>query len=102
VDGVVTCTGIKEKKGSFEYRFSLSRKFAPLIIEKGSVCINGISLTAFNVKKKSFTVALIPYTMEHTNMGMVKVNDKVNIEYDLIGKYLLRTLSLSKDFKKVP
>ena len=64
------------------------------MIEKGSVCINGISLTAFNVKKKTFTVAIIPFTFEHTNIKEVKPGDAVNLEFDLIGKYLLRRLTM--------
>ena len=93
-DAVVTCTGIQEKKGSWEYEFSFARKFAELVIEKGSVCVNGISLTAFSVKKKNFKVAIIPYTYEHTNIKAVRKDEVVNIEFDIIGKYVLRRLSL--------
>jgi riboflavin synthase len=67
-----------------------------LIIEKGSVCVNGISLTAFDVKKKSLRVAIIPYTHEHTNIKTVQKGDVVNIEFDLLGKYILRKLSLKE------
>lgn len=94
VDRTSTCIGIKERKGSREFEFSLDKKFAALVIEKGSVCVNGISLTAFNVKKRSFTVAVIPYTFEHTNIKTVVKNSVVNIEFDMVGKYLLRSLSL--------
>lgn len=93
-DGTVVCEKIKEKNGSREFRFSLPGKFAELVIEKGSVCLNGISLTAFDVRKKSFCVAVIPYTFEHTNISIVQPGDKVNIEFDVLGKYLLRRLSL--------
>ena len=88
VDTVVTCIKRKEKKGSWEFEFEFNKKFAELIIEKGSICINGISLTAFNVKKKSFSVAIIPYTFEHTNIKMVQKGDFVNLEFDMIGKYI--------------
>jgi len=98
VQGHVDTTGIckirKEKNGSWEYEFEIQKKYADLIIEKGSISLNGISLTIFNVKKKSFKVAIIPYTFEHTNIKMVSIGDKVNIEFDIIGKYLLRRLSL--------
>jgi riboflavin synthase len=67
-----------------------------LIIEKGSVCINGISLTAYGVKKKSFKAAIIPYTYEHTNIKSVQRGNLVNIEFDLIGKYILRRLTLKE------
>ncbi len=92
VDATATCIARKDKKGSWEFEFVFSKKFAELIIEKGSVCINGISLTAFDVKKKSFKVAIIPYTFEHTNIKVVQKGDIVNIEFDLIGKYVLRKI----------
>lgn len=94
VDATATCTEIKEIQGSRELEFSFPKKFSELVIEKGSICVNGISLTAFGVKKKSFKVAIIPYTYEHTNIKAVQKGDAVNIEFDLIGKYILRKLSL--------
>lgn len=94
VDAVAICRKIVEKDGSWEYVFEFSKKFAALIIEKGSIAVNGISLTAFNVKKKNFTVAVIPYTFEHTNIKEIKEGSRVNLEFDMIGKYLLRKLSL--------
>jgi riboflavin synthase len=96
VDTTATCTKRKEKTGSWEFGFAFPKKFAELIIEKGSVCVNGISFTAFNVKRKKFTVAIIPFTFEHTNIKDVQEGDIVNLEFDLIGKYLLRRLSLSE------
>ena len=93
-DTVATCTSVKERKGSWEFEFAFPRKFAGLVIEKGSVCINGISLTAFDVENKSFKVAIIPYTYEHTNIKTVRRGEVVNIEFDIIGKYVLRRLSL--------
>jgi riboflavin synthase len=97
VDTTGTCLHRKEKNGSWEFEFEFPPKFAELVIEKGSVCLNGISLTAFHVKKKKFTVAIIPYTYEHTNIQYIQPGDTVNIEFDLIGKYLLRRLSLMKE-----
>ncbi len=92
VDATATCKKIKGKDGSYELRFSFPEKFAPLVIEKGSISINGISLTIFNVKKHSFTIAVIPYTWEHTNLKFLKQGDKVNIEFDMLGKYINRYL----------
>jgi riboflavin synthase len=77
-----------------EYNFAFPEKFAPFIIEKGSVNVNGISLTCFNITNDSFTVAIIPYTFEHTNMSSLKKGDRVNIEWDVVGKYVVRTLEI--------
>jgi riboflavin synthase len=96
VDAVATCVERKELNGSREFTFEFPRQFSHLIIEKGSVTINGISLTLFNVKKKSFTVAIIPFTFKHTNIGTVFIGDEVNLEFDLIGKYVSRIAQLKK------
>ena len=96
VDATGRCTRIKSKKGSWEIEIRYPGKMAALLVEKGSVCVNGISLTAFNVKRKKFTVAIIPFTYENTNIQYLREGDDVNLEFDLVGKYLLRTLSLSK------
>ncbi len=94
VDATAICIKRKEKKGSWEFEFRFPKKFAGLVIEKGSICVNGISLTAFDVKRKSFRVAIIPYTYDHTSIKELQEGDSVNLEFDIIGKYLLRTLSL--------
>ncbi len=94
VDCTATCERVVEKNGSWEYDFSIPEKFGALIIEKGSISLNGISLTIFNVSKSGFTVAIIPYTYEHTNMQQLKEKDLVNIEFDLLGKYVQRMLEL--------
>jgi len=96
VDCTARCEKIKSRDGSHEIEFSFPKKFASLVIEKGSVCIDGISLTAFGVKKATFNVVIIPYTYEHTNFKYLKEGDDVNLEFDLIGKYILRKLSLEK------
>lgn len=96
VDATATCVKRKEKKGSWEFSFVFDKKYALLLIEKGSVCLNGISLTVFNVKKNKFTVAIIPYTFEHTNMQQLQENDTVNIEFDVIGKYVQRYIAQQK------
>ncbi len=90
VDTVGKCIEVIEKQGSWEYIISFDKNFAKLIIEKGSISLNGISLTIFNITDNSFTVAIIPYTFEHTNMHTLQVNDLVNIEFDMIGKYVNR------------
>ena len=94
VDTIGLCKKIKEENGSCELEFEFAKKFAELAIEKGSICINGISLTAFDVKKKTFKVAIIPYTWQNTNLQYIKEKDTVNLEFDLIGKYITRKLSL--------
>ena len=84
------------KNGSWEFEFEFPGKFAELIIEKGSICVNGISLTAFKVGKKKFRVAIIPYTFDHTNMQSLQKNDIVNLEFDVVGKYILRSIKVGK------
>jgi riboflavin synthase len=96
VDTVGTCIGYEEKNGSWEYVLEIDEKFAPLIIEKGSIALNGISLTIFNITHTSFTVAIIPYTYEHTNMHTLALDDKVNVEFDMVGKYVGRMQELNK------
>ena len=95
VDCVANCIRKKEMNGSWVYTFEFDKKFAALIIEKGSICINGVSLTAFNVRKRKFTVAIIPYTFEHTNFFTIEKNSIVNIEFDVFGKYIQRMQSVS-------
>ncbi len=92
VDCAALCTAVIEKAGSYEYTFEFDKKFSSLIIEKGSVSVNGISLTCFNITESSFTTAIIPYTYEHTNIKSVKINTPVNIEFDMLGKYVERIL----------
>lgn len=95
VDTTATCISIVDKNGSRLCRFQYPENYMHLIIEKGSVCINGISLTCFDLAKNEFSVAIIPYTWEHTNIGSLKISDKVNIEFDLIGKYVQRGRELN-------
>jgi riboflavin synthase len=98
VDTTGVCRKIKDKNGSHEFEFEFPKNFAPLIIEKGSICVNGISLTAFGVKKTSFKVAIIPYTYQHTNLQHIQENVKVNLEFDLFGKYIERYLHIRKSY----
>lgn len=90
VDDKALCVAHEAEETQHRYTFKIQDKFAPLIIEKGSVCVNGISLTCFNVLGNTFQVAIIPYTFEHTNIHQVEVGSLVNIEFDVIGKYVLR------------
>ena len=96
VDTVGKCVEAITKDGSWEYTISFDKKFSSLIIEKGSICLNGISLTIFNITDTTFTVAIIPYTFEHTNMHTLKVGVEVNLEFDMIGKYVNRMNSHTK------
>ena len=90
VDDIAKCVDMKMNEGSWIFTFSFNEKFKNLIIEKGSICINGVSLTVFNVTKNSFDVTIIPYTYDNTNFNKINIGDIVNIEYDMIGKYLAR------------
>ncbi|HTI93597.1 MAG TPA: riboflavin synthase [Puia sp.] len=92
VDATATCLERTDRNGSWEYRFEFPKKFSHLVIEKGSICLNGISLTIFNVKRSKFDIAIIPYTFEHTNIQSVAPGSLVNLEFDLIGKYVTRLL----------
>jgi riboflavin synthase len=90
VDQTAVCIDINEKNGSWFYTFRYSKDFGNITIEKGSVTINGVSLTVVNSGKNTFSVAIIPYTYEHTNFNTFKINSIVNIEFDVIGKYIAK------------
>lgn len=94
VDTAGSCISVKKADGSWLYEFEFPDAFAALIIEKGSICINGVSLTAFHVKRNTFTVTIIPYTYAHTNFMHLKEGDKINLEFDVLGKYFLRKKEL--------
>lgn len=96
VDGTGRCIDKKNADGSVEFTIQFDKKFAALLIEKGSVCVNGVSLTAFNVTDESFTVAIIPYTFAHTNFHLLQKNDVVNLEFDVLGKYVQRMMEVRK------
>ena len=88
VDQVGKCVGVEEQGGSWLFDFQYSKEVRNLIIEKGSLCINGTSLTVFNVTEDHCRVAIIPYTYEHTNFHQLQPGDQVNLEFDMIGKYV--------------
>jgi riboflavin synthase len=96
VDAVGICMSEEDQNGSWLYQFSFPPSFAPLVIEKGSITVNGVSLTAFNVTRDSFCVAIIPYTYEHTNLKAVKKDNTVNLEFDMVGKYIQRQIVLNQ------
>lgn len=95
VDCTATCISREDKNGSWNLRFKIPAQFAALIIEKGSISLNGTSLTIFDITEDEFTVAIIPYTFEHTNIHTVQPGNQVNIEFDIVGKYIHRTNQIS-------
>lgn len=94
VDTTAVCTNVINENGSWLYRFSFPENFAPLLIEKGSICLNGTSLTIFNIDQTNFSVAIIPYTYNHTNIKQIQQGSAVNIEFDMVGKYIVRGIEL--------
>jgi len=93
VDQTAKCIGFKELDGSWEYTFEYDSSIGNVTVEKGSICVNGISLTVVNSKANSFSVAIIPYTFEHTNLQQVREGSVVNLEFDIIGKYVARLMN---------
>lgn len=96
VQGHVDQTGILEAiealDGSYVLTFSYDSRSGNITVEKGSICINGVSLTVFNSTDNRFSVALIPYTWNHTNLSKLKIGDRVNLEFDILGKYMQRIM----------
>lgn len=90
VDQIGNCVAISETNGSWLYTFEYDDKLNNLTIEKGSITVNGVSLTVVNSQKNQFSVAIIPYTHEHTNFKDFKIGSKINLEFDVIGKYVSR------------
>jgi riboflavin synthase len=98
VDEIGTCTSIKDENGSWLFTFEYNADSKNITIEKGSITVNGTSLTVVNSQKSSFSVAIIPYTYEHTNFHQLQVGSRVNLEFDMIGKYLQK---LSEVYRNV-
>lgn len=90
VDDVAVCSVREEKEGSIVFTFKINSKFSALVIEKGSVALDGISLTCHQITEDTFNVSLIPYTLSHTNANAWQVRSKVNIEFDVLGKYIAK------------
>jgi len=94
VDETGKCIAIQNKNGSWLFTFQYDTSKKNITIEKGSITVNGVSLTVVNSLKNQFSVAIIPYTYEHTNFRKLKINDTVNLEFDVIGKYVARITTL--------
>lgn len=92
VDQTAVCIAYRELEGSWEYTFEYNPTPGNVTVEKGSICINGVSLTVVNSQANTFSVAIIPYTYEHTNLQQVKEGSVVNLEFDVIGKYVARLM----------
>ena len=93
MDDTIKCSSICEEGGSWRIAFEGKNINPRLIVDKGSICINGVSLTVVKVAKDFLEVAIIPYTYENTNFKELKVNNLVNIEYDILGKYILKNIN---------
>jgi riboflavin synthase len=91
VDTTGVCTSIEDQNGSWKFTFKHNKDF--VTVEKGSVAVNGISLTVVDSKTESFSVCIIPYTYEHTNLHSIKVGDLVNLEFDILGKYIQKLMT---------
>lgn len=96
VDDTATCVEVLETSGSWRYTFRYQPTPEHLLVDKGSVCINGVSLTVVAPREDLFSVAIIPYTWENTNFQSLQAGDTVNIEFDILGKYISRYLALYK------
>jgi len=96
VDTTATLEQAIDLSGSWQYTFAYPPEFAGLVIEKGSISLNGISLTIFNVTESKFSVAIIPYTYEHTNLKELSTGDEVNLEFDMMGKYVNRIMQFKR------
>ena len=94
VDQTGICKSIEEANGSWYFTFEYDSNFNNMTIEKGSITVNGVSLTVVNSKEKEFSVAIIPYTFEHTNFKNVQIGTTINLEFDVVGKYVARLYSL--------
>jgi riboflavin synthase len=94
VDQTGICKSIEEANGSWYFTFEYDSNFNNITIEKGSITINGVSLTVVNSKEKEFSVAIIPYTFEHTNFKNIQIGTTINLEFDVVGKYVARLYSL--------
>ena len=93
VDQTAVCSALNEMNGSWVYTFQYDVSTGNVTVEKGSVSVNGISLTVFDSKADKFSVAIIPYTFNHTNLQNIKAGSTVNLEFDIIGKYVSRLLN---------
>jgi riboflavin synthase len=96
VDQVGRISGIKEQNGSWLFRFEYDPASGNITVEKGSICVEGISLTCYESRDGAFVVSIIPYTFEHTTLGAKQEGDSVNLEFDILGKYVQRLVQLNR------
>jgi riboflavin synthase len=93
VDTTAKCTGLTDKEGSWEFQFDYAPRKDLLTVAKGSITVNGVSLTVVNSDEGRFTVHVIPYTYEHTSFSQIKIGSTVNLEFDIVGKYVAKLLA---------
>jgi riboflavin synthase len=94
VDAKGECIGVEDKNGSWIYTFRYLPTPEHILVDKGSICVNGVSLTVVSPKEDIFSVAIIPYTYEHTTFHQIKIGDSINLEFDIIGKYIAKYAAL--------
>ena len=97
VDATATCLEVEEREGSWYYRFNYQPSPEHLLVDKGSICINGVSLTVVEPVDNVFSVAIIPFTYEHTTFKYIQPGDKINLEFDIIGKYIGKYFEVYKN-----
>jgi riboflavin synthase len=95
VDTVATCNRIQDEDGSWKFHFTYRQTPEGATVPKGSICVNGVSLTVVDSSPGSFSVCIIPYTYEHTNFSKLQVDEPVNLEFDIVGKYVMRYMALN-------
>jgi riboflavin synthase len=96
VDQIAICRGVEDQSGSILYNFEYDSSNGNFTVEKGSICVNGVSLTVLNSIGNTFSVAIIPYTYNHTNLKYVQIGNTVNLEFDVFGKYVRKLFELYK------
>ena len=99
VDQIGTCISVKDEGGSFMFTFQYNADLGNITVEKGSICVNGVSLTVVNSNEDNFSVCIIPYTLENTNFKAISKGDTVNLEFDIIGKYIAKILKTNGTIK---
>ena len=100
VDCKAVCTSAEDHSGSWMFTFSFPEEYASLVVSKGSITINGVSLTVISPTLSSFSVTIIPYTYDHTTFKSLHIGDEVNLEFDILGKYIMKKLSLSEQVQQ--
>lgn len=96
VDQTAICTSVEPQDGSVVYTFEYDANLNNITVEKGSITVNGISLTVINSGSNTFSVAIIPYTLDHTNLKTIEIGSTVNLEFDILGKYVSKLMDMRK------